>query len=70
MAKPYLTIEQQISILKEKNLNIKDDFLSFKSNLTRTIDRYCKKNFRLSKETLLSQMGMPSNWKNITRYKP
>lgn len=48
----------------------KDDFLSFKSNLKRTIDKYCKKNSRLTKEELLSQMGMPSNWKNITRYKP
>lgn len=48
----------------------KYDFLSFKSNLTRTIDTYCKKNYRITKEVLLSQMGMPSNWKNITRYKP
>ncbi len=47
----------------------KDDFLAFKSNLKRTIDKYCKKNSRLTKEELLLQMGMPFNWENITRYK-
>ena len=45
------------------------DFLTFKSNLKRLIDSYCQKNTRLSKEELLTEMGMPSDWEKITRYR-
>ena len=45
------------------------DFLAFKSSLKKLIDSYCKKNTRISKNELLKEMGMPSDWEKITRYR-
>ena len=45
------------------------DFLMFKTSLKRLIDSYCRKNTRLSKNELLKEMGMPSDWEKITRYR-
>ena len=47
----------------------RNDFLAFKSGLKKLIDSYCKKNTRLSKNKLLTKMGMPSEWEKITRYR-
>ena len=45
------------------------DFLTYKRELKKLIDLYCRKSQRLSKQDLLTQMGMPVNWESITRYK-
>ena len=47
----------------------RQDFLTYKRELKKLIDSYCKKSQRLSKNDLLKQMGMPKNWETITRYK-
>ena len=47
----------------------REDFLSYKVSLKRLIDSYCRKNTRLSKNTLLEEMGIPSDWEKITRYR-
>ena len=47
----------------------REDFLAFKASLKKLIDSYCQKNTRLSKEELLNEMGMPSDWERITRYR-
>lgn len=47
----------------------KTDFLDFKRELSRMIDKYIKQSQRLSEEELLCYMGFPANWKMITRYK-
>ena len=47
----------------------RDEFLQYKRSLKKLIDQYCKKSQRLTKSDLLDQMGLPSDWENITRYK-
>ena len=47
----------------------RDEFLKYKQSLKRLISQYCKKSKRLTMNDLLKQMGMPANWKTITRYK-
>lgn len=47
----------------------KQDFMTYKRELKKLIDLYCRKSQRLSKQDLLKQMGMPANWETITRYK-
>ena len=47
----------------------REDFLSFKRELARAIDKYLRQSQRMSEEQLLSAMGFPGNWKMITRYK-
>lgn len=45
------------------------DFLIFKKSLIGLINNYIRKSSRISKADLLSQMGFPSNWERITRYR-
>lgn len=45
------------------------EFLEFKSQLIRLIERTLKNSHVLTEETLLNAMGFPQNWKEITRYK-
>lgn len=45
------------------------DFLAYKKALIGLINSYTRKSKRISKADLLSQMGFPSNWETITRYK-
>lgn len=47
----------------------KDDFIIFKRNLTKIIDNVTTHSHTLTESRLLSAMGFPQNWKNITRYK-
>lgn len=47
----------------------KQDFLIFKRTLTHIIGCYVKSSGQISENTLLSMMGFPLNWKNITRYR-
>ena len=47
----------------------KDDFLLYKKSLIGLINSYTKQSPRISKSDLLVQMGFPSNWEKITRYK-
>lgn len=44
-----------------------DAFLAFKQELSKEIDRFSKNCSSLSQSDLLSAMGFPSNWKNISR---
>lgn len=44
-----------------------DVFSDFKQELAKEIDRFSKKCASLSQSDLLSEMGFPSNWKNISR---
>ena len=44
-----------------------DAFSAFKQELAKEIDRFSKKCASLSQNDLLSAMGFPSNWKNISR---
>ena len=44
-----------------------DAFSAFKQELAKEIDRFSKKCASLSQSDLLSAMGFPSNWKNISR---
>ena len=44
------------------------DFLEFKRNLIKEIDRVNRKVEHISEIELLNKMGFPENWKNITRY--
>lgn len=46
-----------------------ENFLVFKKELNKIIERYLKLSTRLTEAELLDMMGFPSNWKNITRYK-
>lgn len=45
------------------------DFKEYKRGLKRLINAYCKHSNRLSKEELLSRMGMPQNYERINRYR-
>lgn len=47
----------------------KKDFLAFKKNLASIIKQYFKASSRLTKPQLLTCMGFPQNWEDITRYK-
>lgn len=47
----------------------KDDFLSFKKGLSQLINRFEKCTNSITKRKLLTSMGFPLNWSNITRYK-
>lgn len=46
-----------------------EDFVTFKSELSKLIDAYLRKSQRISEPDLLSAMGIPQNWKKIVRYK-
>lgn len=78
MPKPFITYDQQIELLKSKHdlfavviafryLLPTDAFSAFKQELSKEIDRFSKKCASLSQGDLLSAMGFPSNWKNISR---
>lgn len=45
------------------------DFISFKKELTKLINAFGKNTSTAKKDKVLSAMGFPSNWNNITRYK-
>ena len=45
------------------------DFCIFKKRLVRLIDNTSRKLTHIDNEELLKQMGFPSNWKDITRYR-
>ena len=47
----------------------REDFSNFKRELARAIEKYLRQSQRMSEEQLLSAMGLPENWKMITRYK-
>lgn len=56
-------------VISLKYLLQKEQFVVFKNELARLVDNFLKNNPKISKEWLYSEMGFPSNWKNITRYK-
>lgn len=56
-------------VIALRHLLPKKSFLQFKKELTRLINSYQRKSFALKQERLLSFMGFPSNWANITRYR-
>lgn len=45
------------------------EFLAFKRNLTNLIDKLCVKTQKITETNLRDTMGLPENWKKITRYK-
>ena len=45
------------------------DFLTFKSQLSKLLDKAIQQNSKISMPELLRMMGMPANWKKITAYK-
>lgn len=45
------------------------EFLEFKRSLIRILGKYTKSSSQISEEALLSMMGFPANWKDITRYR-
>lgn len=49
------------------------DFRAFKKDLSRVIDKYEKQISKpfshISKAQIMTEMGFPSNWKNITKYR-
>lgn len=47
----------------------REDFLIFKNELVKVIDRYLRKSSRISRGQLLDMMGFPENWRRITSYK-
>ena len=47
----------------------KKDFIIFKRELAKKIERYLRQSQRISESKLLGIMGFPQNWKMITRYK-
>ena len=46
----------------------KQDFLAFQQELIHIIEKYVESSSQISENTLLSMMGFPMNWKNITKY--
>lgn len=46
-----------------------NSFLAFKGALIKLINTYQKQSTRLSEQELYSSLGLPANWKSITRYK-
>lgn len=47
----------------------REEFLEYKKELIRLFEQARKKSTFLTDEIFLNEMGFPSNWKNITRYK-
>ncbi len=47
----------------------REDYTSFKIELSKTIDKFSMKCTAFPQKDLLKSMGFPENWKNITRYK-
>ncbi len=47
----------------------KQDFLEFKRAMIHILRKYTKSSSQISEISLLSMMGFPSNWKNITKYR-
>lgn len=47
----------------------KSDFIIFKQELSKLIDKYLQESQRITEQQLLNMMGFPINWKQITRYK-
>ena len=56
-------------VISLKYLLEKEQFVVFKNELAKLIDSFLKNNPNISKEWLYNEMGFPSNWENITRYK-
>ena len=46
-----------------------EDFLAFKSHLSKLLDKASRQNGKIPMPELLRMMGMPANWKKITAYK-
>lgn len=46
-----------------------NSFVAFKKDLSKIINSYHKKSSAIGQNDLLSIMGFPTNWNNITRYK-
>lgn len=45
------------------------DFLEFKRSFIRILNKYTKSSRQISNVTLLSMMGFPSNWRDVTKYR-
>lgn len=56
-------------VIAFRHLLSKEDFWGYKKKLKKLLNIYFKKSKRLTKSFLLSKMGMPDNWENITRYR-
>lgn len=46
----------------------KESFKDYKKNLSHLISAFCKTSSRISRNDLLTTMGLPHNWEYITRY--
>lgn len=55
-------------VLAFRYLLPKQNFLAFKASLIRTLNQYMKNSKQIIEIELLSMMGFPANWKNITRF--
>ena len=55
-------------IIAFRYLLTNEDFLTFKKELTKLIEKYIKHSSRMTETELLDMMGFPINWKNITKY--
>ena len=56
-------------VLALRHLLPSKSFLSFKIELQKLLAAYLKRSTKIGEKSLLSMMGFPTNWKNITRYK-
>ena len=56
-------------VIALRYLTNNDDFKTFKTNLTKIINKVLKQCPHLTEEQLLKKMGFPKNWAKITRYK-
>lgn len=56
-------------IIAFRYLLSKQDFLEYKRGLKKIIKTYLNNSSRITKAELLKEMGMPSNWESIARYK-
>ena len=45
------------------------DFITYKNQLAKLIDKAVEQNEMISEASLLQMMGLPTNWKKITAYK-
>lgn len=46
-----------------------DEFLTYKRNLSKLLDGLCNNTRQILPSALLDMMGLPENWKDITKYK-
>lgn len=46
-----------------------DEFLTYKSHLSKLFDTLCKNTQQIMPSALRNMMGLPENWKKVTIYK-